>query len=394
MHTDVQSETRPMEQLRKITWALLEHSTPPHSLRAEIAELTKIFGDAQIALNTWHEKMSGVEFRTSDGLAISPTLAMNCADDFVRTTKFLRGIYDAIGEIRKRFPSRPAQILYVGCGPYATLAVPLMSVISPGVATFTLLDVQPQCTRSVKSIVAALGLNDHVSSINTMNAMSYRVSAENPPDVILMEIMQACLESEPQVAITRHLVKQAPHAILIPEEVRVDIKLLDPSLEIGIDSFEQHSSPVHGDRTSVAPVFTVNRHTVKSWDNLRSDHLPASLVRIPDTLEQRYQPMLFTTIHVYGNHILTEYDCGLTCPRLPSVEGKFRPGSRIQFQYLLGSRPRLRGKVLDRTRSQVESEVHIPRGGPVMRSRAQSIDKIFLLHYSNVRIQLKLDRIK
>jgi hypothetical protein len=164
-----------------------------------------------------------------------------------------------------------------------------------------------------------------------------------------MEIMQACLESEPQVAIARQLLKQAPHAVLIPEEVRIELTLVDTSREFDLDGLERNRDIIQRDRIPVASVFVVNRETVKSWDGNCSNRLTASTVRMPDPLEQRYQPMLFTVIRIYKNHVLKDYDSGLTCPRTPSIDGAIKPGDTIQFYYELGSRPRLNGQVCARS---------------------------------------------
>lgn len=59
------------------------------------------------------------------------------------------------------------------------------------------------------------------------------------------------------------------------------------------------------------------------------------------------QPMLFTQIQVYQIHILRDYDSGLTCPRMPLVEGAIAPGVTIQFVYEPGSDPRLPGNVIN-----------------------------------------------
>lgn len=340
---------RAMEQLRRVTLSLLESKTPAHSLRPEVVEMTTILADSQAVSITRQEDISGGETRTSNGLALSPTMAAMCANDFVRTIEFIRGTHAAIVDIRKRFPNRPARVLYVGCGPYAILSVPLMTIFSSTEATFTLLDMHTESIDSAKSIVDKLWLTDSVASFETVDAGSYRVCPDQPPDVILMEIMQACLEFEPQVATTRHLLKQATHAILVPEEVRIDLMLVDASREFNMDMTEQNRGPNQRDRIPVAPVFVVNRETVDSWDSNYSNRLPASAVRVPEPLEQRYQPMLFTIIRIYGNHILKDYDSGLTCPRPLSIEDEIRPGDTIQFYYELGSRPHLNGEVCTRS---------------------------------------------
>ena len=102
---------------------------------------------------------------------------------------------------------------------------------------------------------------------------------------------------------------------------------------------------IQHDRIPVASVFVVNRETVKSWEDNCSNRLTASTVRMPDPLEQRYQPMLFTKIRVYQNHILRDYDSGLTCPRILSIKDAIQSGDTIQFYYELGSRPHLAGEV-------------------------------------------------
>jgi hypothetical protein len=328
-----------------VTWSLLKSQSPAHSLRPEVVEMTKILVDSQTNRTARQEDISVGETRTSNGLALSPTMAAMCADDFMRTIKFIRGTHAAIVDLRKRFPDRPVGVLYVGCGPYATLAVPLMAILSSNEATFTFLDVHPESIKSAKSIVDTLGLADSVASFETVDAGSYRVCPDQPPDVILMEIMQACLESEPQVAITRQLLKQAPHAILIPEEVCIELTLVDTSREFDLDGLERNWGTIQRDRIPIASVFVVNRETVKSWDGNCSNRLTASTVLIPDPLEQRYQPMLFTVIRIYKNHVLKDYDSGLTCPRTPSIDGAIKPGDAIQFHYELGSRPRLKGQV-------------------------------------------------
>lgn len=338
-----------METLHKVTRLILESQCPAHSLRPEVLELTQILAAAQLIPPDRPEDISDGETRTANGLAISPTMAARCADDFVRTVGFIRGTHAAIVDLRKRFPNRPVRILYAGCGPMATLAVPLMPVFSATEATFTLLDVHPESIESAKSIVATLGLASSVSGFETVDATTYRVCADAPPDVILIETMQACLEAEPQVAITRHLLKQSPDAVLIPQEVRIDLTLLNPSREFNLGRQERNPSHHQRDRIPLAPVFELNPQSVKCWENNCSDRLPASAVRIPDPLEPQYQPMLCTTIRVYGNHVIQDYDSGLTCPRRPTIKGAIKPGDTVQFQYGLGSHPGLKGEAASRS---------------------------------------------
>lgn len=308
--------------------------------------MTTIFAGSQRNRTASQEDISGGETRTLNGLALSPTMAAMCTDDFVRTVEFIRGTYAAIKDIREWLTERPARVLYVGCGPYASLALPLMTVFSPTEATFTLLDIHSESIASVKSIVETLGLANSIASFETMDAASYCISPDHPPDIILIEIMQACLESEPQVAVTQHLLKQAPYATLVPEEVSINLELVDSSHEFDIRGLKQDQGSIQSDRISVGQVFVVNREVVKSWVGSCGDRIFASIIHTPDLVEQRYQPMLFTVVRVYKNHILKDYDSGLTCPRTLSIEGDFQHGVTIQFYYELSRHPQLRGKVI------------------------------------------------
>jgi hypothetical protein len=272
-------------------------------------------------------------------------MAAMCAEDYIRTIQYIRGTHAAIVDVRKRFPDRPARVLYAGCGPQATLAVPLMMVFPPGEATFTLLDLHPESIESARSVIQFLGLASSVTAYEVIDATCYCIPADESPDLILVETMRACLEAEPQVAIARHLLKQAPEAVLIPEEVRMDLMLVDAAHEFDLKTGEGSREPIQRDRVHVGTVFTLNRKTVKEWENSPGVQLPGATIRMPDAVESRYQPLLFTTIRVYGDHRLKDYDSGLTCPRQPTIEGGIKPGTAIQFEYELGDHPRLHGKV-------------------------------------------------
>jgi hypothetical protein len=334
--------------LRSVTASIVDPQRPTQSLRQEVVEMTKILADAGTFRSARQADISAGETRTSNGLALSPSMAAMCADDPVRTIEFIRGTQAAIMDIREQYPDRPARILYAGCGPYATLAIPLMTIFSPQEAVFTLLDIHPESIESVIYIAETLGLTDSIAHNETMDAGTYHIDPDQPPDIILLEIMQACLAAEPQVAITRHLLLQAPDAILIPEEVRIDFVLADPSHEFGLDGRARNADELQRDRILVAPVFVVNRETVNSWKSIRGNRLPGSAARLPDPVEQRYQPMLFTNMRVYQNHVLKEYDSGLTCPRLFTSNAAIQAGDTIQFHYELGRQPQLKGEVCAR----------------------------------------------
>lgn len=337
--------TIPGERLRTLARAILDEGAPPSTLRPEVLEMSEILASAGPAGQARVEDIAAGETHTPDGIAISPAMAAMCAEDYVRTIKFIRGLRAAIAGVRAREPGRPVRVLYAGCGPLAVLAVPVMAVVPGAEAVFTLLDIHPASIASATAIVEALGLADRVAGLEAVDAGRYRIDAARPPDVIVVELMRACLEAEPQVAVTRHLLAQAPGAVLVPEEVRVELALVDVSREFDLRGLGHGGGEWRRDRIPVAPVFVLNRETVASWETARDGTLPGATVRIPDPLERRYQPLLFTVIRTHAEHVLRDYESGLTCPRTPSVEGKVVPGATVRFDYELGERPRLRGMV-------------------------------------------------
>ena len=125
------------------------------------------------------------ETRLDSGLAISPTLAAMCIRESFRTLAFIRGLAASISDALH--PNRPVRVLYAGCGPFALLAVPLMTVFPGKQATFTLLDIHQECVDSVLSLVNALGLSSHLDGAVCGDATLYEIPAGRKPDVIVSE---------------------------------------------------------------------------------------------------------------------------------------------------------------------------------------------------------------
>lgn len=326
------------KRLRQLTYEIIDSKASAHLLEKQVIAMIEILSSAALQTTELYRDRSQGGSCTSSGLALSPQSAATCAGDFVRTVQFLRGLHCAIIEKESRVPKRGVRILYAGCGPLAALAVPLMSVLSNSIATFTLLDIHRQSIESAKRIVSRLGLLNSVKEFEAIDACCYQLDPEFPPDIILTETMQACLESEPQVAITRHLLGQAPQAVLIPEEVRIDLRTVDVSREFASSLSPQERNLQCG-RINIGTVFALSRDAVLAWRD--QNHISSTMIRIPHTIKRDYEPMLFTRIRVYGDHALDPYDSGLTIPRPPLSCNSLRRGDTVRFRYLEGRQPRL-----------------------------------------------------
>ena len=113
---------------------------------------------------------------------------------------------------------------------------------------------------SAKSVVSRLGLDRSVESYVLADACDYTIPSDSIPDILLCETMSTALEREPQVAIMRHLLGQAPDAVIVPESVRVDAFLVDTSKEpdLIVPESENPSAKWQPDRIPVGPVFELN----------------------------------------------------------------------------------------------------------------------------------------
>jgi len=332
-----------IEEFSRLTLATLNEDGHRAILAGIVGELVGTLEN--VAGFQIDEKSSVVEGETAaaNGLAISPTQAAMCAGEFQRTAMFLRGLHDAIAEAVERSSSEPVRVLYAGSGPYATLAVPLMTVFPPEQVQFTVLDIHLESIASAKSVVQRLGLERSVESFVVADACEYEIPADAVPDIILSETMSAALEREPQIAIMRHLLGQAPDAVIIPESVKVDAFLVDTENEIDVVVPESGGAHTTGqpDRIPVGPVFELNASTIKSWASLSCDRLPAAAIQLPPPPNPHYRPFLFTTIATHGEHVLRTHDSSLTGIREITDIGDISKGRTVEFHYRLGADPRL-----------------------------------------------------
>jgi hypothetical protein len=338
-----------IEDFKRLTIEALTHDGSRGILAGIVGELVETLDSAADFQIDGQLDITEGEIASNEGLAISPTQAAMCAGEFQRTAIFLRGLHDAIAEAVELKSPEPVRVLYAGSGPYATLAVPLMTVFPPEKVRFTVLDLHPESIESAKSVVRRLGLDRSVAEFVLADACEYTIPADAIPDIILSETMSAALEKEPQVAIMRHLLGQAPDAVIVPESVRVDAFLVDTSKEPDIIVPEIGSPPAKGqpDRIPLGPVFELNAATIRSWASLSDDRLPAAAIRIPPPPEPSYRPFLLTTIATHGEHVLRTHDSSLTGIREITDLNDLSAGRSLQFHYRLGAAPCLVAEAAD-----------------------------------------------
>lgn len=334
-------------QNREIFEQLAQAILAPERAASSLFKEVNLLSDMLVRIgqypNCFEDDLARGETRTAQGLALSPQAAAMCARDFVRTVQFMRSVFQAVSEQILETPTRTVNLLYVGCGPFALLVLPLMLCLTPQQVQINLIDIHTDSLDSAKRVIDFLELKAFIAEAKVVDAMAYCVDSERTPDIVLLEIMQASLEKEPQLALSRHLMKQVPNAVLIPENIEVSLCLLDPSKEFSPHNLNHDSSEdkkyAPWQRIYLGSLIQVNRQTIQAWENIVDGNLPAVFVTMPIQIPHGYSAMLMTSIKVYGEYVLHAYDSGLTYPRRLNVS--FRGGDVLCFSYAFGEHPRL-----------------------------------------------------
>jgi hypothetical protein len=334
--------------LRRLTRALLDEHSSSAALENAASELFLLF----CTITGIHGELeTGGRFLPS-GLALSPALAANCTNDARRTAVFLRGLHAAIRAARRRFPGERLEVVYAGTGPFAPLAIPLMSFLSPDDLQFTLIDIHEHSMAKLRSLLDSLGFTSFVRDFLVMDATDYQHPRGTPLHIVLTETMQRALSCEPQVAILRRLAPQLTRGgFFLPQEVRVD-------LNIG-----ECLPAVAGLAGPAGRVMTLTTRTaaVRSDSNGR---FPAHTIRMPSVLPA-VMPTLRTEIRVFGRHVLREFESGLTTPDVLWDLHGLAGNEDVSFWYQLGERPGIRWRRLDRTAEQdLEAVCAVPEMRP------------------------------
>ena len=259
------------------------------------------------------------------GKAISPTKAAHCLLEIDRTRKFLRGINKALLQLTARYPSKKINILYAGCGPYATLLTPFTSLFSADQLSFTLMDINPISIEAAEMLYKKLDLSAYVKAFTLADATTFKLDSEEV-DLVISETMLNALRKEPQVAVMANLIPQlASDAIFIPEELQINAALLRWTDEV--ESFSALGSIPK--RVYLGTVYKATRKF----------ELPQPLtIPVPDFTTHRTLSLL-TDITVFNDEKLTTYNSSLTCPfDLGQLDPEQWP-REIRFDYRLTEDP-------------------------------------------------------
>ncbi|MEP1470056.1 MAG: hypothetical protein ABJK25_03720 [Halieaceae bacterium] len=334
-----------------IAETILDQQSSPEELRLALDSFVSLCVDAgDIAPDASFSAWAG-DSLLEGGVAINPGAAAHCVSDYRRSVVFMRGVYAALVELRSRFKDSTLQVLYAGCGPYATLILPLLGKFLPGDIKVYLLDAHQASLDNVKLLLTHFGFNDHSVEVVEADACNYRHPSK--PHLILAETMQKALEQEPQFAVTANLAPQlCDDGIYMPQRIEVSLCLADlkPGQEIngllaeGIDGKtapDIRKNPLATVATLCPKTAFGQMQRAQAQADGPELYLEPVVVTIPEGSDiDGLEAALFTRITVFGDHLLEDYECQLTLPSrcydlLPLIAG-----ASYRVTYQLGGYPK------------------------------------------------------
>jgi len=305
--------------------------------------LTELENEFKAIAKSYGIAKTNYDIELTQGVAINPNLAAQCFSDYLRTHRFMLGVYRCVCDLRAA-TSNQLRILYAGTGPYATIILPLLYLFNPNDIAITAIEINPDSLGSVQRIMEFLGKQHYFESITLADATTY--SPTGHFDIIISETMDKALSREPQLAIFSNLVQfLSPNGHLIPECIRVNLLASSIKLEKNVP-YNQF------DDKQTCEINRQHRHHIENVicaniDFYNNYHLtPGTNIYLRTVSTKEISPLLnellfITEVVVYKNIELLEDDSNITKKYIGYSFVDADRGKNFDVFYLNNQSPRL-----------------------------------------------------
>ncbi len=337
--------------LASITDIVLDETSSSRALQEALDDFARLCSNISginpdPSHNAWAE-----DIFLDNGTAINPQAAAFCIKDYQRSVIFMRALYAAMSTAQLRF-NDTIHVLYAGCGPFATLLLPLLTKFKPGEFEFMLLDIHQRSIDSVQQLIAAFGFE--AFAINTVQEDACHYQHPCPLQLIIVETMQKSLEQEPQFAITANLAPQlCPQGIFIPQRIEVKLCLAQLANEARTakqqQEFDAEALVSAGKRLPLGNIFTLLPKRAATQllgaqynDTMSVLELDPIHIQIP-VIENiaSYDAVMFTRIQAFAQYRLEDYQAAISLPCKCHELAPLKGGESYRISYQLGNYPRL-----------------------------------------------------
>ena len=302
------SHTYEFAQLRAFADVILADAYHPGLMRQTLHQFESwLVGLAELPLDS---ESCRENIDSAHGMALGPTWAAMCIEDIARTRCFVRGTYQAVLACLSANANRPVHLLYAGCGPFATLVLPLLSYFSEQQLRLTLVDINPISVQCVQRLFARLNLQDHLVEVALTDAVNMKIAQPKGIDIVLSETMQRALQNECQVQIMRNLILQLPDSVvMLPERIALTLAQKDFSKPLATSDETRQME-------TLGTLFELSAATIRQSRSSMENGLPAPQTEGMTVTLARHEMALYvlTDIQVFGDAHLHFNASGLTTP--------------------------------------------------------------------------------
>lgn len=318
------------DKLNSLTQTILIEENPG-KLRSACYELYALFCEIVELDENKTNSQTHDGTTLSQGVAISPLGAARCLWEYKRTSQFLRGVLAAINELKHRFPNEKIEIVYAGCGPFASLITPLLDKFSPDELNLTLLDYHEFSTNAAKKIFHAFDFEKFNAEFIQTDACSYK--HPRPIHLVISETMLNALVNETQTAITLNLAPQlCENGIFVPQEIFVEVVFVNLKKEFG-----------EKERIYTDKILELNAEKIRKENSLE---FPSVCLEIPDEAKEKDLDLrLFTEIRIFDSFGLKDYQSSISYPMKIRPDFDIKKTKSVEFSYILDDKPHFEYRV-------------------------------------------------
>lgn len=310
------------KQLKSISEKILASANVEEEI-ISAALLSVFFSSFHSAENELSSSKEKRETLLPGGIALSSSDAALCVDDYIRTARFIKGTYFAIKELLQKFPDQKINILYAGCGPYATILLPIVPLLNKNDISITLLDINEYSIQSVTSLITELDITGYDMEVIQDNAITYKQPLSKPLHLVVTETMFHALTREPQAAVTANLAPQIiTDGILIPEEIKLSMAYSffakEPFLQSNKDTFTPSGNEPpagYAYRSKSDTLFSMNKHD--NFSDQVSHHafkFESPLYEFPIEFSNHPDICIYTNIRIFHHITLGLAESYITNP--------------------------------------------------------------------------------
>ncbi len=337
--------------LTQISDILIDESSTPAQLRGALDDFALLCSEVSgVVPDRSFDAWAG-DSLLQDGVAINPEAAAHCVTDYRRSVVFIRAVHAAIEAARARFAEEAIEVLYAGCGPFATLLLPLLGRFPAGALNVHLLDIHQRSLDSVGVLITHFGLDAHRITLVQGDACRYQHPGK--PHIIVAETMQKSLEQEPQFAVTANLAPQLhSRGIFIPQSIEVELCLAKLDNEAAAfqqgETLDSEALVKAGERHPLATVLTVTPENAapllqqaRQATRTGTLELPPMHITLPQIKQlESFDALLFTRVRAFEQHQLLDYESEITLPLRCNEMAPLQAGATFRISLQLGSYPR------------------------------------------------------